>query len=1123
MLHIHYGRADIDKEAFLFGQIRRMDVSGEPRALILVPDQYTLEAEQQAFSHLHAQCLMDVEVLSFSRLGSRLLSELGGSRQAFLDKYGRHMLLTRIVSQRNEDLQVFRGLSTRSSFIELLSDFIAQLKQYNGGEATLDAVTDDLAADSYLRRKLHDLRLLYHDYEEAIRGHYTDSEDYIAFYQQKIGRSALIHGNHIWIYGFDSFTPRMIGVIGQLMAHAAEVHVLLTWDAGGRDASLFALTELVMEALEREAAAVGVASRREALPREPADAGTAAAARNPAIAHIERELYALPARPYPHDAHCRDIHLVAAADAYREAESAAAFVLELVRERGFRYRDIGLVCNDQSVRGPILERIFTEYGIPLRADRKRDILTSPVVQYLLALMDIVTEGYRSEDVFRMLKSGFGPLERREVTDLENYAIKYRIRFTMWTRPFRKGAAEYGDEELARLETLRQRAVAPAQRLAELAAAAGTTGDFIDSLYLFLYEEAALPDRIADFIETQEAAGRLDLGEETSQIWGQVVRILDQMREIIGETALDLPSFSELLTVGLSQVEIGLLPPTQDGLLMGTLQRSRFSGLHALLVVGANEGVLPQEHAESGLLDREERDLFAARGAALCKVDSILFMEEKLAVYRLLSSPRDVLWVSYAATGEDGKERRPSSVYTRLRALFPDLQEERDVLSRTDAGADLPLLSAGVGTLRHLTEALQDVAEGARGTLSPVWQATLGWYRQHAPASLAPIRHGFAFTNIQKPLGEAAARELFRRDPAAALSVSPSRLERFSRCPFAHFIAYGLRPEERRVYEVAPREIGDLYHACLMDVSRRLTRPDLAVTDPGSPWMTITHGQCDEMVLAAVEAQMAAYKEGVFQFGDTERYRSGRLLRACQQTCWAMVEQVRAGRIERSVFEAAFGRGRSIPPVTVDLPSGETVYVEGIIDRVDYLPGDRVKIIDYKTGKDNFKPDEARQGYRLQLMLYLKAACQQTRKPAGVFYFNISEPRVELSDRHVDATSLQKGIRKAFRLNGILVDEPQVIEDIAGEFSDYSEVVQIEATKGGIQGNSPDRLLSSEAFDALMREVEDRVLEACEGLQEGRIDIHPMRSKDRSACSLCQYQGLCRFNTAFEGCSYNRIS
>ena len=1119
MLNIYYGRESADKEKFIFDTIRnggsyRVGEHSKP-VILLVPDQYTLEAEQQAFRYLEAEGLMDIEVLSMSRLGSRLLSELGGARQTFIDKYGRHMILARIARENREKLQVYRGLEARNSFIEMVNNFISEMKQYNCGTEEMKAMAEASAEGSYTRRKLEDLLLIYSRYEEEIRGKYTDSEDYINLYLSKISGSEFIGGSHLWIYGFDSFAPKSMAVIGQLMARADEVNVVLTYSEGGRDGDLFALTGTVMENLENQARAAGVASKRQMIP----DGSGSAWHRSdvtPAVAHVERELYTLPCRK---SSRHEGITLVSAAGLYNEAESAAAYILQLVREEGLRYRDIRLVCNDQDVRGPIIERVFQEYGIPVFSDAKKDILSSPVIQYVLSLLEILTGEYRTEDMFRMLKSGFGPLERSEITELENYAVKYRIRRTMWKRPFVKGVSEYGEEGFVRLEEIRRRAADPVLALEPLMADAKTVSQFISSFYQYLYDTVQLPQRILEFMARQEELNRVDLAEETGQIWGRMIGILDQMMEIMGEEAFDAEVFLEIFRVGLSQVEIGVLPPTRDGLLMGTMQRTRMSQAKALVVVGANEGVLPQEKPEAGLFSTEEKEFFKERGAELCKRDAVVLMEERLAVYRNLSRPSKYLWISCSLSDGEGKESRPSSVYLKMKELFPELSEQRDVLNGTDP---LPLIHGGISSLRHLTEALQNAADSGRAdSLEPEWEETLNWYRNHAPQQVERIRQGMAFTNTQEALGSAAARQLFLRNPEAAISLSPSRLEKFSRCPFAHFVSYGLRPEERRIFEVAPREIGDIYHECLMTLAQTLTQPDLDVTHPLSPWMTITREECGRLVRETAQKQMENYREGVFCLGREEVYRSQRIYDICEKVCWTVIEQVRAGQVESCDLEVGFRRGGKIAPVALDI-GGETVYIEGKIDRVDWLPENRVKIIDYKTGNENFSIAEAKAGYRLQLMLYLEAACEGKRLPAGVFYFKITEPMVDARDNEVDAEYLAKEIRKNFKLNGVMVDEPGVIKSIAGDFSGHSEIAPVRASKEGISGSGKENLISEEDFAELREAVMKKTEEICRNLTEGRLDIHPMKTKERSACTYCEYRGICRFDTVFEGCSYNIV-
>ena len=1190
MLNIFYGRENLDKEKFIYDNIGG-------RALLVVPDQFTLEAERELIAHSGAKALMDVEVLSLSRLGYRLLEELGGSKRTFIDKYGRHMILSSIAAEEREKLQVFKGLEGKNSFIELVNNFISEMKQFNCGADELAEIARSVPDGSYTQRKLEDLYLLYSEYEDAIRGKYTDSEDYIDLFLGKISRSELVAGNHIWIHGFDSFAPKALAVIGELMQYAADVNLVITYDdkRDARDADLFALAEAVIWNFENLAKRRGIEVRKRAIPK------TYTAARADKIQFIEQELYALPAKKYDRGGQGADsLTLVAAANLYNEAESAACYVLELVRDFGYRFSDIKVICNDQETRGPILKRVFKEYGIDLISDTSKDILQSSIVQYITALMDVAVEKYRTDLVIKMLKSGFGDLTNDEITDLENYAIKYKIRGTMWKRPFVRGESEYGAEALARMNAIREKALAFMPDL-EAIFEAETCGEFISGLYGFLYEKVKLPEKIADLTVLQTEQGRPDLAEETAQIWGKVIGIFDQMSEIMGEQKFRAAAFRDLFEVGISQVEIGILPPTKDGLMMGTMQRTRTGEMKALVVVGANEGVLPNEKPGSGLFGSDEKNLFKENGIELCKVDDVRFLEERMGIYRNLSKPRERLWISYSLSDAEGGPARPSGVFTKLAGLFGDTPVARDALNRQ---TDAELVGAGPAGLRHLTEALQAACEGR--PLAPHWREALAWFKQNKPEALEPIRSGIAFTNKQEELGRKTAEALYTgnyqgislpldaisraagdtdtplnigndasstRDaakgstcdahsntlaadgtelaakgalasteaveltaqnpeqqpagsasaPPTTLSLSPSRLERFSRCPFSHFVLYGLKPEERRIFEVAPREIGDIYHECLMKMTRHLTRNGIEVTAPESPWMNISRQECRAFVEDVIATETASYREGIFEAGNEEKYRGKRITDICEKVCWALIEQVRAGEIQRCDFEVSFGRGRKIKPIVVELEGGRTACIEGKIDRVDYLPGDRVKIIDYKTGNENFSLSEVEEGYRLQLMLYLEAALEQERRPAGVFYFKINEPMIDMSGKAVDPDEVSDKVQKSYKLNGVIVDDPSVIHNVAGDFSGISDIVPIRINKDGVvSGTGKDNLLSDEEFAKLREVVGEKVGELCGSLADGSIEIHPMKTHDTSACAYCQYKGVCRFDTIFEGCRYNII-
>ena len=373
MLQIFYGRESIEKEKFIYEDIRK----NPGRTIVIVPDQYTLEAEKQAFLFLHAESMMDVEIIGMSRLGSRLLSQQGGGSKTFIDKYGRHMLLTQIAGKCEDKLQVFKGSLRKPAFIEMTNNFISEMKQYNVNPQDLAELSQALSEESVLRAKLDDLVLIFSEYQKKIKDRYTDSEDYIDLYMSKIRSSAWISESRIWVYGFDSFAPKALDVLGNLIATAKEVSVFLTCDKGCRDEELFLLPEIVMRNLRKQAEAYDMECRMQQI----AEGTGFDAVRNPAISHIEKEFYAVGQRTgdFPllkeQDA---PIVLVQAANMYSEAESAASYILHLIRDKGFRYRDIVVICNDQTVRGSIIGRVFEEWDLPVFDDKKRSVLSSPI-------------------------------------------------------------------------------------------------------------------------------------------------------------------------------------------------------------------------------------------------------------------------------------------------------------------------------------------------------------------------------------------------------------------------------------------------------------------------------------------------------------------------------------------------------------------------------------------------------------------------------------------------------------------------------------------------------------------------------------------------------------------------
>ena len=1165
MLNIYYGGENIEKEKFIFEHIKG-------RSLLLVPDQFSLQAERDAFFYLDKTGLMDLAVVDFSALGHKILKEAGGPVPPLIDKYGRHMLLTRILEESDDALKIYKGVRGKNSFVERVNMLISEMKRSEVSVDMLREVSESLEDSSFLKYKLKDIVTLFSLYEEAIAGKYLDSEDYITFYGDKMLDSSLVAASDVWVYGFDTFTPKNMLVLERILKTARSLNIVMTWedaaktppersakdDAGDPSQSgdaawpgdagflaaddredLFSLTGFVICNLVKMA---------EDLNEEVTCQSITGSGRNNLWSKTLREI-SVSQEDSLQEKDPR-ITAVCTSNIYAEADRAAAYILQLVREHGYRFGDIVVVCNDTGLRSGVIRRTFVRWGIPVFIDQKRKVIQHPVVGFLLSLLEIIGSGYRDSAVMQLIKSGFLGLAEEEQDALENYVQQFKIRGTLWKKPFSRMGDNYTAEDLNRFNELREQVVSVIETARDRIGKYNTAGEKIRGLYGFLADDFMMEDRIEAMAKAQQEAGFLDGAAETGQSWNVICRIFDQIVETVGEERLSGRALRQIVEAGLAEMEIGIVPVNPDSVLVGTMQRTRVGRVKALLVLGANEGLLPLQKTDEGLLSEREKAVLEEMDLEFSRTEDMVKQEERLAIYRTLSQPEERLYVSCSRIDETGGELRPSAVFRELENFLQSRAESDDsvVLGDLEDGEVTEIAVSPKGAISYLTDAFREYLED--GKLDEDWLYAGLWYGSHEPEEMERIRRGMEFDNEQNALGGQLADALYRGD-RRAIEASASRLEKYSGCPFAHFISYGLRPEDLRVFEMGPREIGDIYHECIMKLSQRLTAGEdsfqgldavpIAITDPGSRWMKITQEECREEIRRILQEETGTYREGLLSSGRNESYRTERIVDICSRVAWAMIGQVRRGRIREMYFEQPFARGAQLPPIRVTAGEHE-VLIKGKIDRMDVLEMPEhedgletaVRIVDYKTGGDSVDVEHFRSGYKLQLMLYLKAATQkQEVKPAGVFLFKIREIDADADARTVvpGEAAAEERMEDAYKLEGIVLDDMDMIDSMDTEIGGASKVLPIKYVKknGTYSGSSGGYLFSREEFEELSAQVDRQVDRICREICDGKIDIRPKKEKKKdmegnykTSCKYCSYKSICMFDTAFPGCRYERV-
>ena len=135
MLHLLYGPAASGKTDLLMGRIRTAVAARTPGQVLLVPEQYSHEAERALCAACGDSLSLYAEVLSFTGLARRVAAETGAGDAPLLDQGGRLLCMALALDGAASRLRVYgsagRRAETQSALLEVMEEY----------QVTVDGVT----------------------------------------------------------------------------------------------------------------------------------------------------------------------------------------------------------------------------------------------------------------------------------------------------------------------------------------------------------------------------------------------------------------------------------------------------------------------------------------------------------------------------------------------------------------------------------------------------------------------------------------------------------------------------------------------------------------------------------------------------------------------------------------------------------------------------------------------------------------------------------------------------------------------------------------------------------------------------------------------------------------------
>ncbi|MGE5632125.1 MAG: helicase-exonuclease AddAB subunit AddB [Caulobacteraceae bacterium] len=1125
-LRLIYGRAGSGKSSFYLNEIKAgLKAGDKSRHIIIVPEQFSFQAEKRLIKSLGSSGINGVEVLSFGRLAFRVFGEVGGLVRRHINPAGKSMLVYSIMSSLKEQLRVFSKAAGQKGFVTTLCSTISELKRYNVTPEALKRLNIENEGGP-LQDKLHDIGLIYGEFEKRLHDRYTDSDDDLTFLAERLDSCSFFDGTHIWVDEFSGFTPQEYTVLGKLMQKAASLNVTLCTDCLAdecilEEADAFLPAKNACAKLKKLAGENNV----KVLPPVALDS-TKPKKYNKELAFLEANLYT-----YIHGIYkdsTENIVLHEAPNIFAEVESAARDILRQCRDEGLRYRDIAVITGDLALYEKIIRVVFKEYGIPCFIDRKKDINGHPIVLLVISALQIFISNWSYESVFRYLKTGLTGMGKDDSDLLENYVLANGIRGNGWLKDedwnyrleysLDNGeVSQYEKEYISRVNEIRRRVSEPLLKLYQRIRKKVSGKEMCSALFDFLCE-LGVPDRLEALVGHFREEGELEHADEYGQVWNMLLELLDQVIETVGDELIKPETFLEILSVGFGECKIGLIPPALEQVQVGSVERSKSHDIKAIYILGANDGIFPAPFKQEGILSDRDREIIRSEGLELAPDTRGRTFEQQYLVYTALTAPSEYLRLSFCASDNEGRALRPSMVVYRLKRIFHNIKFVSGMTNMGTPEESAELVSAPAPTFNELVSVIRHRFEGKAA--DPVWRDVLGWYSRDGEWKEKYLRviKGFSYTNQVGMIEREKVRKLY----GGTIHASISRLEKYVACPFSYYVQYGLKAKERRVLKLNAPDTGTFIHKVIDMFSKSVSEGNIS-------WRQLDREWCSEKVSSIVDELVAGMSGNVFSSSDRYKYLAGRLKRVLTRAVWLIVEHIKKSSFEPLGYEIGFGMGEKLPPITVEMPSGEMMILSGRIDRLDCFDtddGTYFRIIDYKSGSKQFKLSDVYYGLQIQLITYLDAVSEKLKPdskkpvlPAGILYFKVDDPIV-MGGRGVSEEEIEKTIMKELKMKGLLIADVRLIKEMDNSISGDSMIIPARINKDDTLGRSSAATM--EQFGLIRKHVRNLLQKLGEEMLRGNISISPYKRKRITACTYCSYLPVCQFDTSINGNKFRNL-